>query len=123
VAYVSHESGASEVFVRSFAVPSGQAKVESGLPVKVSANNGLRPRWRADGGELFYQAADGNVTAVPVTLGASFERGAARVLFRTPSKSWDVAPDGKRFLVAVPVTLGDPGPFTVVLNWDTGSKQ
>jgi hypothetical protein len=44
-------------------------------------------------------------------------------LFKAPSQSWDVAPDGRRFLVAMPVTQGDPGPFTVVLNWDTASKR
>jgi Tol biopolymer transport system component len=115
VAYVSHESGAGEVFVRSFA---GQGKAGSGSPIKISANGGLRPRWRADGKELFYQAADGNLMAVPVTVGASFERGPARVLFRTPGW-WDVAPDGKRFLVSTRVTQGDPGPFTVVLNWSS----
>jgi hypothetical protein len=61
--------------------------------------------------------------AVPVTGGASFERGPARVLYRTPSRKWDVAPDGKHFLVGIPVTQGDPGPFTVVLNWGNGSKK
>jgi serine/threonine protein kinase len=123
VAYVSHESGAAEVFVRSFAFPPAQGRAGLGSPIKVAANDGRRPRWRADGKELFYQAADGSLMAFPVTIGASFERGPARVLFRTPSRRWDAAPDGKRFLVAAPVTQGDPGPFTVVLNWGNGSKK
>jgi Tol biopolymer transport system component len=123
VAYVSHESGAGEVFVRSFAFPSAEVKARSGSPIKVSVSGGQRPRWRADGRELFYQATDGNLMAVRITGGASFELGPARVLFRTPSRRWDAAPDGKRFLVAAPVGQGDPGPFTVVLNWEKASKN
>jgi hypothetical protein len=30
---------------------------------------------------------------------------------------WGVAPDGERFLIAVPAAQAAPAPFTVTLNW------
>jgi hypothetical protein len=38
-------------------------------------------------------------------------------------QSWDVAPDGKRFLFPVPAPGQDATPFTVVLNWQAGLKK
>ena len=46
LAYCSGESGASEVYVRSF--PEGDRKW------RISTNSGAQPRWRHDGSELFW---------------------------------------------------------------------
>jgi WD40-like Beta Propeller Repeat len=54
IAYVSDESGSDEVFVREF--PAGGTW-------QISIHGGTRPRWRADGRELFFMSA-GHVMAV-----------------------------------------------------------
>ncbi|MGH9659070.1 MAG: hypothetical protein ACRD96_11040, partial [Bryobacteraceae bacterium] len=117
MAYASDESGQYEVYVRPF--PSGAGKW------RISTGGGAQPRWRRDGKELFYLAADRRLMAVPVKSG--FEAGLPEPLFTVlapPGSSlqvaflYDVAADGKRFLVS-----GVPGettesPLTVVVNWN-----
>ena len=61
IAYVSDESGSNEVYVRPFRGP--------GPKRRISANGGSEPKWRGDGKELFYLAADGSVIAVGVRAG------------------------------------------------------
>lgn len=55
LAYTSDESGTNEVYVRTF--PASDAKW------RISANGGSAPRWRGDGREVFYLAADGRLMA------------------------------------------------------------
>ena len=74
IAYMSGESGRPEVYVRAF--PTGGGRWQ------VSTAGGSGPRWSRDGRELFYLAAGGSLMAVPVTAGASFEKGTPRELFR-----------------------------------------
>jgi serine/threonine protein kinase/Tol biopolymer transport system component len=93
------------------------------------APNAYQPRWRRDGKELFYLAMNGTLMAVDTTLGPTqFRASTPRALFKTTLESpwmwgpharnlYDVAPDGKRFLVAVPVGASGPTPTTVILNW------
>jgi serine/threonine protein kinase/dipeptidyl aminopeptidase/acylaminoacyl peptidase len=119
IAYTSNESGRDEVYVQSFPQP--------GRKRRVSADGGAMPRWRRDGTELFYVAANQFLTAVPVLDAASMELGPGTQLFRTrlvvegsestdlPTR-YDAAPDGQRFLLRYPPV--DPGPpITIVLNW------
>lgn len=63
--------------------------------------------------------------AVPVSTSSVFQSGTPQALFdsdivdtgiRTGPLSWDVAPDGKRFLIISP-TSTDASSLTVVLNW------
>src|SRR5262249_35083715 len=74
-AYVSDESGRSEVYVQTF--PLSTAKWQ------VSAEGGSQPLWRRDGKEMFYIAPDGQLMAVPVSTGVAFEAGTPKPLFRT----------------------------------------
>jgi eukaryotic-like serine/threonine-protein kinase len=119
IAYVSDESGIAEVYVLPFLLPSvsGDSPAE---PKLVSQKGGRRPRWRADGMELFYSAPDGALMSVAVTKGAAFRPRIPRFLFPMPA-AWfseaNATSDGTRFLVAVPVHQTTPEPFTVVLNW------
>jgi hypothetical protein len=89
-----------------------------------------------DGKELFFEAADGKMTAVLVkaTAGSkpSFEPGAPVALFDAHIASgpgpvvfeYDVSADGKRSLIN---TRGGAGtaarPVTVVTNWNAGLKK
>jgi eukaryotic-like serine/threonine-protein kinase len=118
VAYASNESGRWEVFVTSFPEARGKWQVSNG--------GGEQPRWRADGKELFYLAADAKMMAVPVKLGAGFDAGTPVVLFATNPKEtlatseqfiYDVDPSGQRILVNTLVKSGATQPITVVLRW------
>ena len=118
VSYVSNETGSDEIYVQPF--PPNGAKWQ------VSSAGGHSPRWRADGGELFYLTTGGEMRAVSITTsGPSFVAGPPRTLFTMPgigsgapgSTSYDVTRDGQRFLVRL--TKGTPPPpyISVVLNW------
>jgi eukaryotic-like serine/threonine-protein kinase len=119
IAYTANESGRDEVYVQSFPVP--------GRTRQISTEGGAMPRWRRDGGELFYLAANQFITAVPVKNKTSLELGPAVPLFKTRlvvqgsesvglPTTYDVAPDGQRFVLRYPPTDPEP-PITVVLNW------
>jgi tRNA A-37 threonylcarbamoyl transferase component Bud32 len=120
VAYTSDESGGNEVYVQSF--PAGGAKW------RVSSKGGDWARWRRDGREMFYIAADRTLMSVAVqAVSGSLEFGTPRALFTIPFTlftsgdiapyTYDVMPDGQRFLAVVPVGDAASPPMTVILNW------
>ena len=121
VAFANADSGRFEIYVQNFPTPSGRWQV--------SASGGLQPKWRGDGKELFYLAADGRLMAVPVTLGSLVEIGQPQPLFQTRIEvstgitwhQYDVTPDGQRFLVNTPEIVTSPA--TVVLNWPALLKR
>lgn len=94
----------------------------------VSKGGGL-PRWRADGGELFYMTTDGRIMSVTLRLSSgSVEAGKPQMLFQTRPipKTWnlyDVTPDGQRFLVNIPLEWTSAVPITVVTNWTEKLKE
>jgi serine/threonine protein kinase len=117
VAFASNESGRPEVYAVSF--PEGKRKVQ------ISNAGGFEPRWRADGKELFYLRPGGTLMAVDVQPGAGPKVGAPRPLFDFPgsAQDYDVAPDGQRFLVNVPVVESNAVPLNLVVNWTAGLKR
>ena len=117
VAYVSNEGGPNEVFLTEWRMDARRSSVTAGESIRISEGGGFSPRWRRDGRELFYLAADGSVMAVEVDATDGFRPGTARRLFHLPGviPDWGVAAEGTRFLFAVPLT--PPPPFDVVLNW------
>jgi serine/threonine protein kinase len=121
VAYVSDESGRSEIYVQSFPAATG-----GGSKTRVSRDGGEQPRWRRDGKELFYLSLDGKLMAVKVAEGPTFRAGVPESLFQAlvvrgrrqtllGVLRWDVAPDGRHFLINTVKTSSEP--LTVVLNW------
>lgn len=61
-------------------------------------------RWAASGRELFYENAAGRIVGVELLPGATFAMGRrqnplALETFQTGVRAWDIAPDGRRFLV------------------------
>ena len=124
LAYVSDESGNAEVYVRPF--PS----VDS-AKFAVSVGGGVEPLWRRDGGELFFRNPRGDMYAATIGPGRQFEHGAPRFLFSRPGmalqefyRSYDVHPDGKRFLM-LKTGIAEARDLSVILNWrpETQSGQ
>ena len=127
LAYQSSDSKGYQVYVRPF------PDVESGL-WQVSMSGGTRPVWARNGRELFYLDATNTLTAVPVTTsGSTFTAGQPAKVFDAkyatpfPPRSYDVSPDGQRFLMMKDSASGDsastPASMVVVLNWHEELKQ
>jgi len=125
MAYVSDESGRSEVSVASFQ--------GTGTKVRVSTEGGLAPRWRADGKELYYVTADGKaVMMVPIAFTPTLRAGVPVRLFsinretgfrnRARYLGYDVTPDGGRFLFTFAAGERVSSQITVVLNWTSALK-
>ncbi|MEA2163778.1 MAG: eukaryotic-like serine/threonine-protein kinase [Thermoanaerobaculia bacterium] len=109
VAYQSDESGRDEVYVEQFPSHAGRRQISTG--------GGHLPRWRGDGGELFYIAHGGLMSA-----GMTKETEAPKPLFVVPGFAYDAARDGQRFLVDRPVDDNMRSPMTFVSNWMSERK-
>jgi serine/threonine protein kinase/Tol biopolymer transport system component len=127
MAYTSDESGQREVYIRPFPAAEGKWRI--------STAGGEQPRWRGDGKEVFFAAADGKMMAVAVKAVAgpklSFEAVAPVPLFETRigegsghvAFQYDVTADGKRFLVTTNAAGASSPLLTVVVNWTAGLKK
>jgi len=115
LAYMSDENRTTQVYVQSF--PGGEGKFQ------ISTNGGNRPVWSRDGKELFYIASDQKMMAVEVKTAGGFQHG---LLFETHTRDntvFDVAPDGKRFLLVQTVRESDGPSLSVIVNWHPGLKR
>jgi len=124
LAYTTNETGRSEVFVQAYPGPGGKWRV--------STSGGRAARWRADGLELYYRTPEGALMAVPIrSSGIELEAGVPVRLFQRSSpsfgllrNSYDVGPDGRRFLVNVLMDYRDlGGTINVVINWAVETKR
>ena len=92
------------------------------------------PIFSRDGRELFYgeRLSDGEsqILSVEIQSGSSFKISKPRPLFKgpygwtTPTRTWDVSPDGRQFLMLK--SLGPSKPVTqiqVVMNWFSELEQ
>jgi Tol biopolymer transport system component len=114
IAYVSEETGRREVFVAAYPEPGGRWQV--------SQRGGQQPRWSRDGNELFYRDPDNYFISVSVDeTTAGFQTGAETRMFQFhgAGSGWcyDVAPDGKRFLVTTPLEEDLASPVTLITDW------
>jgi Tol biopolymer transport system component len=121
VAYQGGPSNAPNVYVQPFPnVDAGRMRVSSGS----------RPLWSRNGRELFFLAADtSHLASVPVTPGPTFTFGRAQDVvdvrrFVTSvlggsgdgGRTYDVSPDGRRFLVMAPANEA-PQQIVVIEHW------
>jgi serine/threonine protein kinase/Tol biopolymer transport system component len=121
IVYTSDESGAWEVYIQTFPASSGKWRV--------STSGGCQPKWRRDGKELFYIAADRKLMAVDVKLGETFEAGVPKTLFLTRvitltsfRNHYAVTADGQRFLInSRPEESATP--ISIVVNWTADLKR
>jgi len=121
IAYQSNESNTIEVYVRPF------PKTDDGR-WQISSGGGQRPVWSRSGTELFYMGPNGQLTAVTVHTTPTFSAGnpvkigEARYYSNIAGRTYDVSPDGKRFLIIKDSASGDPSTsappnFVVVEHW------
>ena len=94
LAYVSNESGASEVYVSAFRGPGKW---------QVSSHGGVWTMWSSDGKQLYYMEPKLNLYTVPVTESAgALQFGSPQLLmsnWSSPQFFFDVSPDGKKILL------------------------
>ncbi|MGA8036227.1 MAG: protein kinase [Candidatus Acidiferrales bacterium] len=116
IAFTGQQGGAPEVYVVPYPGPGGKWQV--------SPEMGWEARWGKDGREIFYATA-GQMLSVPYTVqNGAFQAGKPEVLFqdrfemRVPFPSFDVSPDGQRFVVfqSAGGRISSSAP-SVVLNW------
>ena len=129
LAYVSNESGRNEVYVERYP--------QKGAKKKISSGGGVSPAWSGSGDELFYFTSSGyfrprKYWSVDITInGNSLKAGKPVILFEKecvsslPTRSYDVTPDGQRFLIVSRNAAQDQTMWreyfgekmSVVLNW------
>ena len=125
IAYGSTESGSEEVYVEAF--PDG------GTKYRISTHGGFNPVWARNGRELYYFEGHDRKDALMASdfsADAAVKFGTPHALFEgdwdvtTPTRSYDVTPDGdfimsrSKFPQEPPVTK-----VNVVLNWFQELKQ
>jgi eukaryotic-like serine/threonine-protein kinase len=114
IAYSSTEAeGVPDIYLHPLAGPGGK--------VRVSVGGGRNPRWAREGQELFFRATSrlpmAAIMAVEIPPDTA-QPGAPREVVQAPSRGWDVAPDGQRFLVQFdPAEERQMTIFITVTNW------
>jgi Tol biopolymer transport system component len=118
IAFITDESGQSEVVVQPFPGPGGR--------VQVSAGGGTEPVWSRDGGRLFYRS-NGTLMAATLAKGGSFAVVSRDSLFSdrfqyapNPHANFDVMADGKHFVFLKTVNEGN---MIVVANWKAAVRD
>ena len=122
VAYIVRKpDGGGDIWIRGVPPSTGEWRV----------GKGLYPAWRKDGRELFYlepvsQRSGVNIhsrmVAVPFQSGSKPHIGPPKALFglkRFTGNTYDVAPDGQRFLISTSRNLDalNNTAITIVQNW------
>ena len=131
LAYISQETGESEVFIRSFPEP--------GLRIQASVGGGVGPVWAPNGSAVYFVSGGAlvrgdfsaganpgvtnrtelfRVDGYEVSAGAFMEGNHAR-------RRYDIHPDGTRFLMtrSYEETFAIRQPVIVVTNWFEELKQ
>jgi eukaryotic-like serine/threonine-protein kinase len=114
IAFTSNQSGREEVYVIAFPQNTGKQQV--------SIDGGRNPRWAPDGSTLYYRQGR-SLMAAPASLRPSFNLGPAQKLFEADLLSFEVAPDGQRFLLLAPNPEANRGEIHVVVNWFKELKE
>ena len=119
IAYVSTESGQTQVYVTA---ASGQ-----GGKWQVSTAGGDFPAWRGDGKELyFFDPSDMLYAAEMSDKSGQVEVGQVRMLFHQDSSAngvaYDASRDGQKFLFNVGAQDAS-APLTLVVNWIAELKK
>ena len=117
LAYVSDESGREEVYVRRFP--------DEGPKSAVSTLGGREPMWSRNGRTLFFRSPDGTeMWSVAVELEPTFRAAKPEQVFArhfytdwNRQQTYDVSPDGQRFLMVEEIEGSAQSQAVIVLNW------
>jgi Tol biopolymer transport system component/DNA-binding winged helix-turn-helix (wHTH) protein len=116
LAFSSNPTGRPEIYVMDF--PGGSQRV------RVSTDGGFKPRWRRDGKELFYVAADGSMMAAKISVVDGRLTAESQRLFDANLKlhtnydaNYAVSSDGQRFLGIARESFSRDVDIQMVLNW------
>jgi serine/threonine-protein kinase len=120
MAYMSNVSGRAEIYVERYP--------QLGSRQLISTDGGHRPLWSRDGRELYFHSLDGrHMLVVPMQPGSTLKAGRPQVLFEAAMsirgvgvRPYDIAPDGRFFIIRDVQTEGGggtPSNIIVVLNW------
>ncbi|MCC7124764.1 MAG: PD40 domain-containing protein [Acidobacteria bacterium] len=114
IAYASDESGTWEIYVERFL----DRAPGPGTRERVTSGGGSDPRWSRTGRELFFRRGFAIHVATPASGRGPNAAAATSMLFDTNAalRSFDVSPDGRRFLLNVPAESGPVEPATIVVN-------
>jgi serine/threonine-protein kinase len=120
LAYTSNETGRDEVYLQPFSVTGPRGTKQ------VSVGGGAEPLWAPDSRELFYRDGD-KMMAVAIETEPELSVGTPRLLFEgrflpvlsgdEPGSSYDISPDGERFLMIQREQDLVPTEIIVILNW------
>ncbi|HET9384742.1 MAG TPA: protein kinase [Gemmatimonadales bacterium] len=120
LAYEANDSGPYNIYVRPF------PEASSGY-WQVTTEGGTRPLWARNSHELFYLSLTGALMRVGVVPGPTWAATAPIKLFEgrygaaasQSGRTYDISPDGKRFLMIKPVVdpTAAPAGLVVVQNW------
>lgn len=116
LAYVSDESGRSEIYLRPFpAVNEGKWQVSSA--------GGTEPLWAHSSRELFYRSAGHQLVAATIVPGSTQPVGGQRALFSDSlfggegiHTDYAISPDDRRFLM-IRQEFEPSRTLVLVLNW------
>ena len=115
IAYTSDESGRDEVYVQALPVSAARTQI--------SSEGGSEPMWDRSGRELFYRSGD-KMMAATVEASSTFRAGLPRVLFEGQyarilwgQSSYDVSPDGRRFLMITTEAQTPSTELRLIVNW------
>jgi serine/threonine-protein kinase len=123
IAYVSDESGRPEIYVQPY--PRGGGKWQ------ISTDGGIEPVWNPNGRELFYRTTN-KMMAVQITTSPTFAAGRPSMLFEgdylaspfpATGVTYDVTPDGRRFLMVKDAPTEQATQINVVVNWFEDLKR
>jgi Tol biopolymer transport system component len=120
LAYADAPAGSYEVYVRAFP--------DKGTQVQISNAGGTMPVWSKNGHELFYRTEDQRIMVANYTAkGESFVADKPRVWSEKRlanvglAMNFDLAPDGKSFVVLMPAESPEPretqNHVTLVVNF------
>ena len=107
-------------------VPVSMRELDTTAAGRSRPAGGTKPLWAPDGREVFYLAPSGALMAVPVQTEPTFTAGTGVVeggayLLNAPRRTYDVAPDGQRFLMikegAEPNQIAAPPELIIVDGW------
>jgi Tol biopolymer transport system component len=122
VVFDANEGKGSRTFLARFPDTGGRWQL--------AEDSAVYSRWTRGGREIVYLASDSaQATALPVDTSGSAPRfGVPERLFPVPPLSingstFDVTPDGERFLFVLPVPDARPTPYSLILNWERLLEQ